>query len=310
MPIKIQSDLPAKAELEEENIFVMDENRAISQNIRPLEIIVLNLMPIKQDTELQLLRGLSNTPLQIDVTFLQMSSHVSKNTSASHIKKFYQTFEEIKNNNYDGMIITGAPVEKLEFEEVNYWDELITVMEWSKKHVTSTIHICWGAQAGLYYHYGIKKELLPKKLSGVYKHRVMNRKEPLVRGFDDVFMAPHSRYTQASRQQILDNPRLKVLADSDEAGIYIVLGDGGKEIFVMGHPEYDRLTLDQEYKRDIDKGIEPDLPVNYYPDDDCNRKPLLSWRSHANNLYTNWLNYYVYQITSYDLNESYDNYCI
>ena len=310
MPIKIQSDLPAKAELEEENIFVMDENRAISQNIRPLEIIILNLMPIKQDTELQLLRGLSNTPLQIDVTFLQMSSHVSKNTSASHIKKFYQTFEEIKNNNYDGMIITGAPVEKLEFEEVNYWDELITVMEWSKKHVTSTIHICWGAQAGLYYHYGIKKELLPKKLSGVYKHRVMNRKEPLVRGFDDVFMAPHSRYTQASRQQILDNPRLKVLADSDEAGIYIVLGDGGKEIFVMGHPEYDRLTLDQEYKRDIDKGIEPDLPVNYYPDDDCNRKPLLSWRSHANNLYTNWLNYYVYQITPYDLNESYDNYCI
>ena len=310
MPIKIQSDLPAKAELEEENIFVMDENRAISQNIRPVEIIVLNLMPIKQDTELQLLRGLSNTPLQIDVTFLQMSSHVSKNTSASHIKKFYQTFEEIKNNNYDGMIITGAPVEKLEFEEVNYWDELITVMEWSKKHVTSTIHICWGAQAGLYYHYGIKKELLPKKLSGVYKHRVMNRKEPLVRGFDDVFMAPHSRYTQASRQQILDNPRLKVLADSDEAGIYIVLGDGGKEIFVMGHPEYDRLTLDQEYKRDIDKGIEPDLPVNYYPDDDCNRKPLLSWRSHANNLYTNWLNYYVYQITPYDLNESYDNYCI
>lgn len=310
MPIKIQSDLPAKAELEEENIFVMDENRAISQNIRPLEIIVLNLMPIKQDTELQLLRGLSNTPLQIDVTFLQMSSHVSKNTSASHIKKFYQTFEEIKSNNYDGMIITGAPVEKLDFEEVNYWDELTTVMEWSKKHVTSTIHICWGAQAGLYYHYGIKKELLSKKLSGVYKHRVMNRKEPLVRGFDDVFMAPHSRYTQASRQQILDNPRLKVLADSDEAGIYIVLGDGGKEIFVMGHPEYDRLTLDQEYKRDIDKGIEPDLPVNYYPDDDCNRKPLLSWRSHANNLYTNWLNYYVYQITPYDLNDSYDNYCI
>jgi len=310
MPIKIQSDLPAKAELEEENIFVMDENRAISQNIRPLEIIVLNLMPIKQDTELQLLRGLSNTPLQIDVTFLQMSSHVSKNTSASHIKKFYQTFEEIKNNNYDGMIITGAPVEKLDFEEVNYWDELTTVMEWSKKHVTSTIHICWGAQAGLYYHYGIKKELLPRKLSGVYKHIVMNRKEPLVRGFDDVFMAPHSRYTQASRQQIIDNPRLKVLADSDEAGIYIVLGDGGKEIFVMGHPEYDRLTLDQEYKRDIDKGIEPDLPVNYYPDDDCNRKPLLSWRSHANNLYTNWLNYYVYQITPYDLNESYDNYCI
>lgn len=310
MPIKIQSDLPAKAELEEENIFVMVENRAISQNIRPLEIVILNLMPIKQDTELQLLRGLSNTPLQIDVTFLQMSSHVSKNTSASHIKKFYQTFEEIKNNNYDGMIITGAPVEKLDFEEVNYWDELTTVMEWSKRHVTSTIHICWGAQAGLYYHYGVKKDLLKKKLSGVYSHRVMNRKEPLVRGFDDTFMAPHSRYTEANRQQILDNPRLKVLADSDEAGIYIVLGDGGKEIFVMGHPEYDRFTLDQEYKRDYDKGIEPELPVNYYPEDDCNRKPLLSWRSHANNLYTNWLNYYVYQITPYDLNESYDNYCI
>ena len=310
MPIRVQNDLPVKEILENENIFVMDENRAISQNIRPLEIIVLNLMPIKQDTELQLLRGLSNTPLQIDVTFLQMSSHVSKNTSASHIKKFYQTFEEIKNNNYDGMIITGAPVEKLEFEEVNYWDELITVMEWSKKHVTSTIHICWGAQAGLYYHYGIKKELLPKKLSGVYKHRVMNRKEPLVRGFDDVFMAPHSRYTEACRKDILNNKQLKVFADSDEAGIYIAIGQDGKHIFVMGHPEYDRMTLDQEYKRDLDKGLEPQLPVNYYPDDDCNRKPVLSWRSHANNLYTNWLNYYVYQITPYDLNESYDNYCI
>ena len=223
MPIKIQSDLPAKAELEEENIFVMDENRAISQNIRPLEIIVLNLMPIKQDTELQLLRGLSNTPLQIDVTFLQMSSHVSKNTSASHIKKFYQTFEEIKNNNYDGMIITGAPVEKLEFEEVNYWDELITVMEWSKKHVTSTIHICWGAQAGLYYHYGIKKELLPKKLSGVYKHRVMNRKEPLVRGFDDVFMAPHSRYTQASRFLTIQDLKYLLIQMKQEYILFLVM---------------------------------------------------------------------------------------
>ena len=310
MPIKIPNSLPARETLESENIFVMTEYRAMHQDIRPIYILILNLMPLKEETELQLLRSLSNTPLQVDVSFMAVESHQAKNTSRSHLNKFYQTFEEIKNNNYDGMIITGAPVEKLEFEEVNYWDELITVMEWSKKHVTSTIHICWGAQAGLYYHYGIKKELLPKKLSGVYKHRVMNRKEPLVRGFDDVFMAPHSRYTQASRQQILDNPRLKVLADSDEAGIYIVLGDGGKEIFVMGHPEYDRLTLDQEYKRDIDKGIEPDLPVNYYPDDDCNRKPLLSWRSHANNLYTNWLNYYVYQITPYDLNESYDNYCI
>lgn len=303
MPIKIQSDLPAKAELEEENIFVMDENRAISQDIRPLQIIILNLMPIKQDTELQLLRSLSNTPLQIDVTFLQMKSHESRNTSASHIKKFYEVFDDIKDRNFDGLIITGAPVEKMEFEDVNYWDELKQIMEWSKKNVTSTIHICWGAQAGLYYHYGIGKKLLPKKLSGVYKNRVMDRKVPLVRGFDDEFMAPHSRYTEADRDMILKDKRLKVLADSEEAGVYIVLGDEGKRIFVMGHPEYDRLTLDQEYKRDIDKGINPDLPVNYYPDNDCNRKPILSWRSHANNLYTNWLNYYVYQVTPYDLKE-------
>ena len=310
MPIKTQNDLPVKEILERENIFVMDENRASHQNIRQLEIAIVNLMPLKEDTELQILRSLSNTPIQVNVTFVTTSTHEATHTSLSHLNKFYETFDDIKDRYFDGMIITGAPVELMEYEEVDYWDEICSIMEWSKTHAFSTLHLCWGAQAGLYYHYGIKKELLPKKLSGVYKHRVMNRKEPLVRGFDDVFMAPHSRYTQASRQQILDNPRLKVLADSDEAGIYIVLGDGGKEIFVMGHPEYDRLTLDQEYKRDIDKGIEPDLPVNYYPDDDCNRKPLLSWRSHANNLYTNWLNYYVYQITPYDLNESYDNYCI
>ena len=300
MPIKIQSDLPAKAELEEENIFVMDENRAISQNIRPLEIIVLNLMPIKQDTELQLLRGLSNTPLQIDVTFLQMSSHVSKNTSASHIKKFYQTFEEIKNNNYDGMIITGAPVEKLEFEEVNYWDELITVMEWSKKHVTSTIHICWGAQAGLYYHYGLKKHLLDKKVFGVFEHHVMNRKVPLVRGFDDYFMAPHSRHTEVRAEDIRKIPDLTILAESDEAGVFLAIADEGRRIFVMGHPEYDRVTLDKEYKRDKEKGLPIDLPVNYYPDDDDTKKPRLEWRSHGNILYSNWLNYYVYQTTPYE----------
>jgi len=301
MPIKIQSDLPAKAELEEENIFVMDENRAMSQDFRELQIVILNLMPIKQDTELQLLRALSNTPLQIDVTFLQMASHVSKNTSASHLKKFYVTFDDIKKKKYDGMIITGAPVEKMEFSDVNYWDELTSIMEWSKTHITSTLHICWGAQAGLYYHFGVKKVLLPSKLSGVYKHKVMNRKEPLVRGFDDIFVAPHSRHTD-----ILSNPKLKVLADSDEAGIYIVMADEGKQIFVMGHPEYDRYTLDSEYKRDIDKGLEPDIPVNYYPDDDSNRKPRLSWRSHANNLYTNWLNYYVYQVTPYILNDDSD----
>lgn len=301
MPIKIQSDLPAKAELEDENIFVMDENRALSQDFRELQILILNLMPIKQDTELQLLRALSNTPLQIDITFLQMETHVSKNTSASHLKKFYETFSDIKKKKFDGMIITGAPVEKLEFDEVNYWKELAEVMEWSKTHITSTLYICWGAQAGLYYHYGVKKVLLDKKLSGVYQHKVMNRKEPLVRGFDDFFMAPHSRYTEACRDDILKNPGLKVLADSDEAGIYIVMAEEGKQIFVMGHPEYDRLTLDQEYKRDIEKGIEPDLPINYYPEDDCNRRPVLSWRSHANNLYTNWLNYYVYQVTPYIL---------
>ena len=303
MPIKIQSDLPAKAELEEENIFVMDENRAMAQDFRELQIVILNLMPIKQDTELQLLRALSKTPLQIDVTFLQMASHISKNTSASHLKKFYVTFDEIRKKKYDGMIITGAPVEKMDFEQVNYWEELTKIMEWSKTHVTSTLHICWGAKAGLSYHVGEKKYMLPAKLSGVYSHKVMNRKEPLVRGFDDMFMAPHSRHTEACRKDIIANPHLKVLADSDEAGIYIVLANEGKQIFVMGHPEYDRMTLDQEYKRDIDKDMEPDIPVNYYPDDDSNRKPMLSWRSHANNLYTNWLNYYVYQVTPYVLEE-------
>lgn len=303
MPIKIQSDLPAKAELEDENIFVMDESRALSQDFRELQILILNLMPIKQDTELQLLRALSNTPLQIDITFLQMATHVSKNTSASHLKKFYNTFSEIKHKKYDGMIITGAPVEKMDFEDVNYWEELTRIMKWSDKHCTSTLHICWGAQAGLYYHYGIHKVQLEKKLSGLYKHEVKNRKEPLVRGFDDFFYAPHSRYTEASNEEIRKNPMLKILAESKEAGIYLVVAEEGKRIFVMGHPEYDRVTLDQEYKRDLDKGIDPDLPVNYYPEDDCNRRPALVWRSHANNLYTNWLNYYVYQVTPYILGE-------
>ncbi len=302
MPIRIQSDLPAKAELEEENIFVMDEKRALSQDFRELRIVILNLMPIKQDTELQLLRALSNTPLQIDVTFMQLESHASKNTSASHLKKFYQTFSELKDNKYDGLIITGAPVEKLDFTEVDYWDELTQIMEWSKSHITSTLHICWGAQAGLYYHYGVKKKLLDMKLSGVYRHHVLNRKEPLVRGFDDYFYAPHSRHTEADREDILSNRELTVLADSKEAGIYLVMAKEGKQIFVMGHPEYDRITLDQEYKRDLEKGLDDiAMPVHYYPDDDCNRKPVLSWRSHANNLYTNWLNYYVYQITPYIL---------
>ena len=303
MPIRVQNDLPVKEILEKENIFVMDEHRATHQDIRLIKIGLLNLMPLKEDTELQILRSLSNTPLQIDVTFVAVSSHESKNTSSSHLNKFYEKFSDIKDQKFDGFIITGAPVEQIPFEEVDYWKELEEIMEWTKTHVMSTIHLCWGAQAGLYYHYGVKKVLLDKKLSGVYRHHVMNKREPLVRGFDDFFMAPHSRYTEACREDILSNPNLKVLADSKEAGIYIVMEKEGKQIFVMGHPEYDRVTLDGEYKRDIEKGLDIELPVNYYPDDDCNRRPVLSWRSHANNLYTNWLNYYVYQITPYILEE-------
>ena len=295
MPIKIQNDLPAKHELEEENIFVMDESRALSQDFRELQIAILNLMPLKQDTELQLLRALSNTPLQIDVTFIQTESHISKNTSHSHIKKFYETFTDIKDKNFDGLIITGAPVEKLDFEEVNYWDELTKIMEWSKEHVTSTLHICWGAQAGLYYHYGLKKHLLDKKVFGVFEHHVMNRKVPLVRGFDDYFMAPHSRHTEVRAEDIRKIPDLTILAESDEAGVFLAIADEGRRIFVMGHPEYDRVTLDKEYKRDKEKGLPIDLPVNYYPDDDDTKKPRLEWRSHGNILYSNWLNYYVYQ---------------
>ena len=301
MPIRIQNDLPAKEILENENIFVMDEDRAIHQDIRPLKVIILNLMPIKEDTELQILRLLSNSPLQSDLTFLQMKSHVSKNTSASHLNKFYCYFDEIENQKFDGMIITGAPVEQIEFEEVDYWEELCQIMEWSKTNVTSTFHICWGAQAGLYYHFGLKKHMLPKKLSGIYKHKVMKRKEPLVRGFDDEFYAPHSRYTEVSAEDIHNCPFLKVVAESEEAGVYLCLTEDGKQIFVTGHSEYDRYTLDYEYKRDLGKGINPDIPVNYYPDDNPENKPLLLWRSHSMNLYTNWLNYYVYQVTPYEL---------
>ena len=282
---------------------MMDVHRASHQNIRQLEIAIVNLMPLKEDTELQILRSLSNTPIQVNVTFVTTSTHEATHTSLSHLNKFYETFDDIKDRYFDGMIITGAPVELMEYEEVDYWDEICSIMEWSKTHAFSTLHLCWGAQAGLYYHYGVKKVLLDKKLSGVYRHHVMNKREPLVRGFDDFFMAPHSRYTEACREDILSNPNLKVLADSKEAGIYIVMEKEGKQIFVMGHPEYDRVTLDGEYKRDIEKGLDIELPVNYYPDDDCNRRPVLSWRSHANNLYTNWLNYYVYQITPYILEE-------
>lgn len=301
MPIKIQSDLPAKEILEAENIFVMDEKRAMHQDIRPVKILILNLMPLKEETEIQLLRALSNTPLQVDVSFLHMSSHVSKNTSASHLNKFYQVFDEVKDEKYDGLIITGAPVETLEYEEVGYWEELKKVMAWSDTNVTSTLHLCWGAQAGLYFHYGIEKHALPKKMFGIYHHKVKNRKEPLVRGFDDRFMAPHSRHTGIDEEAVRKDERLKILAYSEEAGIYIILAEDGKRIFVFGHPEYDRVTLHQEYVRDKEKGLDIQMPVNYYPEDDDTKRPLLQWRSHANNLYTNWLNYYVYQLTPYEL---------
>lgn len=301
MPIKVQSNLPAKKILEDENIFMMDEKRALSQDIRPLKIAILNLMPLKEDTEVQLLRSLSNTPLQLDVTFLTTSTYVGKNTATSHLDTFYLTYEDVKNQKFDGLIITGAPVEQLAFEEVVYWDELTQIMEWSKTNVTSTLHICWGAQAGLHYHYSIRKLPLKKKLSGVYCHEVHNRREPLVRGFDDVFLAPHSRYTEMSGEDIISSGKLTVLADSEEAGIFILLAKEGKQIFVLGHPEYDRITLDKEYKRDMEKGISPELPAHYYPKDDATQRPCLTWRAHANTLYTNWVNYYVYQVTPYDL---------
>lgn len=301
MPIKTQNDLPAKGLLELENIFVMDENRALSQQIRPLQILILNLMPIKIETETQLLRALSNTPLQVDVTFLQMSTHESKNTSAVHLNKFYLTFDDVKNKKYDGMIITGAPVEKMEYEEVNYWQELTEIMEWSKGHVTSTLHICWGAQAGLYYHYGIQKYLLSEKLSGIYEHKITDRKIPLVRSFDDEFYAPHSRYTAINKMDVLKNPDLILCAESAEAGVYLVQSVDAKQIFVFGHPEYDRMTLNGEYHRDVGKGLDPKIPCNYYENDDPETFPLLKWRSHANLLYSNWLNFYVYQITPYEL---------
>ena len=301
MPIRVQNDLPVKEILEQENIFVMDEYRAAHQDIRPVSIGLLNLMTLKEDTELQILRSLSNTPIQVDVTFVRMTSHVSKNTSTSHIYKFYEPFENIREKKFDGFIITGAPVEQMSFEEVDYWDELVKIMEWTKTNVTSTLHLCWGAQAGIYHHYGINKTELPKKLSGVYRHRVRNRKIPLVRGFDDVFMAPHSRHTEVPQELLEADERITILADSRQAGIFLCMAEDGRQIFVMGHPEYDRMTLDSEYKRDMGRGLNPQIPENYYPDDDPENKPVLTWRSHANNLYTNWVNYYVYQATPYDL---------
>ena len=301
MPIKIQSDLPAKEILENENIFVMDENRAMHQDIRPLQILILNIMPVKQDTELQLLRALSNTPLQVDVTFLNVKNHISKNTPADHLNKFYNTIDDVRNKKFDGMIITGAPVEDITFEEVDYWEEMCEIMDWAENHVTSTLHICWGAQAGLYHYYGIDKKKLPQKLFGIYEHKVMNRKIPLVRGFDDIFLAPHSRHTESPSDAIHACDALTVLAESEDAGVFLAIAEDGKKIFVNGHPEYDRYTLNNEYFRDLNKGLPIQVPYNYYPQDDPNQKPLLQWRSHSNNLYSNWLNYYVYQMTPYEL---------
>lgn len=300
MPIKTQSDLPAKEILEKENIFVMDEKRASHQDIRAIQIGILNLMPLKEETELQLLRSLSNTPLQVEVTFITVSTHESKNTSMSHLNKFYETFDQAKGRFFDGLIITGAPLEQIEYEEVDFWQELCEIFEWTKTHVTSTLHLCWGAQAGLYYHYGLQKKPLPQKKFGIYEHRVMNRRVPMVRGFDDYFMAPHSRHTEVPTEEIRKVKDLTILAESDEAGVFLAIANEGERIFVMGHPEYDRITLDKEYKRDRDKGLQIALPVNYYPEDDERRRPHLQWRSHGNILYSNWLNYYVYQQTPYE----------
>ena len=300
MPIKTQSDLPAKEILENENIFVMDENRAMHQDIRPLQVCILNLMPVKQDTELQLLRALSNTPLQVDVTFLMVASHVSLNTSANHLNHFYTTFDQIRGKHFDGLIITGAPVEDIAFEEVDYWQEVCAIMDWADTSVTSTLHICWGAQAGFYHYYGIQKRMLSEKLFGIYSHKVQNRKVPLVRGFDDYFLAPHSRHTETPAAEIHNCGEITVLAESEEAGVFLAYAENGKKVFVNGHPEYDRYTLDAEYKRDLGKGLPIHIPRNYYPDYDCSQRPSLQWRAHCNNLYTNWLNYYVYQATPYE----------
>ncbi len=307
MPIKIPSDLPARRTLEDENIFVITAERAYSQDIRPLEIGILNLMPTKVVTETQLTRLLGNTPLQVELTLVQVSSHKAKNTSQEHMLAFYKTFDQIKDRYFDGFIITGAPVEQMEFEEVEYWDELCMIMEWTKSHVHSTFHICWGAQAALYYHFGIRKHPLEKKLFGVFKHRVNYSHPILLRGFDDEFWVPHSRHTTILMEDVLKESRLKLFATSEEAGVYAMATDKGKQIFITGHSEYDRETLKLEYLRDLSQGRDIDVPKNYFPDDDPEAIPMMKWRSHANLLYSNWLNYFVYQTTPYDISSIKDN---
>ncbi len=301
MPIRIPNDLPAVRTLNDENIFVMTETRAITQDIRPLKILLLNLMPKKVETETQLSRLLGNSPLQVDLELIHTKSHQSKNTSKEHLLAFYKTFDDIKDMTFDGMIITGAPVEHLEFEEVEYWDELCEIMEWTKTHVHSTFHICWGAQAGLYYHYGIKKRPLDKKLFGVFEHRVDYKRSILFRGFDDRFMVPQSRHTTVSEDDIRAVKELKILATSQEAGVYAVSTENGKQIFITGHSEYDDITLANEYFRDLNEGKPIEIPKNYFPDNDPKRRPVVTWRAHANLLYSNWLNYFVYQTTPYDI---------
>ncbi|MBC2888132.1 homoserine O-acetyltransferase MetA [Gordonibacter massiliensis (ex Traore et al. 2017)] len=301
MPIRIPDSLPATDILEGENIFVMTEYRAMHQDIRPLKLVLLNLMPTKIVTETQIMRKLSNTPLQIEIDLMQTASHEAKNVSEQHLETFYTTFDEIKGERFDGMIITGAPVELLDFEDVDYWDELAAIMDWSATNVHSTLHICWGAQAGIYYHYGIPKYELPTKLFGVFEHEVVKPSSPLVRGFNDFFMAPHSRYTEVHAEDIEAHPDLELIAVSDEAGVYLAKSTDSRHFFVFGHPEYDADTLMAEYDRDIAKGLDMPLPRHYFPNDDPAQKPRATWRAHAQLLYTNWLNYYVYQTTPYDL---------
>ncbi len=301
MPIKIPSDLPASKILEQENIFVMNEERASTQQIRPLEIAILNLMPKKIETETQLLRLLGNTPIHVNIDLVQTATHTSRNTSAEHLLKFYKTFEDIKNNRYDGLIITGAPVEQIPFEDVDYWPELCEIMKWSTTHVYSTFHICWGAQAGLYYHYGIGKHLLPDKMFGIFDHDVLLPRHPLLRGFNEHYFCPHSRHTSIDENAVLHCDKLQVLTRSKIAGINLIASTDGKRFFATGHHEYDRNTLHDEFQRDYSKGLAIKLPYNYYPGNDCRKQPEFNWRAHANLLFTNWLNFVVYQDTPYDL---------
>lgn len=301
MPIKIPDSLPATSQLESENIFVMTEYRAMHQDIRPLRVLLLNLMPTKIATETEILRKLSNTPLQIEVGLLTTSTHTSTHVSEQHLDAFYHTFDEVRDKRYDGLIITGAPVELMEFEDVDYWDELCSIMKWASSNVYSTLHICWGAQAGIYYHYGVPKHQLERKVSGVFQHRVVKPTSPLVRGFDDVFDAPHSRNTEVRAEDVEAHPELEIIATSDEAGLYIVKSTDSRNFFVFGHPEYDHDTLKHEYERDLAKGMQPAVPAHYFPNDDPTQPPTDRWRAHAQLLYTNWLNYYVYQATPYDL---------